>query len=314
MQRARSNRPHGHRVRIGTFVMALLAVALLPLGWPTPASAATLDRVKQTGKLNLGYRADARPFSYKDESGNADGYSVALCKQVAEQLKSELGVSDLVVEWVPVTVEDQFRAVQDNKIDLLCGAAETLSSRKDVDFSIPVFPGGIGALLRADAPVGLKEVLSGRPPSGPLWRGYPAQVLEKQVFSVVAGTPSEKWLNDRLDKFQLTATVVPVKGYDDGIRRVLNRSSNVFFADRSILLDAAKRSPSAGDLLVLERQFTYAPIALALERGDADFQLVVDRALSQFFGSEEFHGLFVKWFGEPDADADIFFKLSTLPE
>ena len=314
MQRARSNRPHGHRVRIGTFVMALLAVALLPLGWPTPASAATLDRVKQTGKLNLAIAQMHGHFLTRISPVTPMAMRSRCAKQVAEKLKSELGVSDLAVEWVPVTVEDQFGAVQDDKIDLLCGAAETLSSRKDVDFSIPIFPGGIGALLRADAPVGLKEVLSGRPPSGPLWRGYPAQVLEKQVFSVVAGTPSEKWLNDRLDKFQLTAKVVPVKGYDDGIRRVLDRSSNVFFADRSILLDAAKRSPSAGDLLVLERQFTYAPIALALERGDADFQLVVDRALSQFFGSEEFHGLYVKWFGEPDADADIFFKLSTLPE
>ena len=314
MQRARSNRPHGHRVRIGTFVMALLAVALIPPSWPTPASAATLDRVKQTGKLNLGYRADGRPFSYRDESGNADGYAVALCKAVAEQVKSDQGLSTLAVEWVPVTVEDQFKAVQENKVDLLCGAAETLSSRKDVDFSVPIFPGGIGALLRADAPLGLQEVLSGRPPSGPLWRGYPAQVLEKQVFSVVAGTPSEKWLNDRLDKFQLNAKVVPVEGYDAGVRRVLDRSSNVFFADRAILQDAAKRSPSAGDLLVLERQFTYGPIALALERGDPDFRLVVDRALSQFFGSEEFRRLYVKWFGEPDADADMFFKLSTLPE
>ncbi len=218
------------------------------------------------------------------------------------------------MEWAPVTGEDQFKAVQDNKIDLLCGAAETLASRKDVDFSIPIFPGGIGALLRADAPTGLKEVLSGRPASGPLWRGYPAQVLEKQVFSVVAGTPSEKWLHDRLNEFQLTAKVVPVEGYDAGVQSVLDRSSNVFFADRSIVLDAAKRSPSAGDLMVLERQFTYAPLALALEQNDADFRLVVDRTLSQFFGSDEFHSLYVKWFGKPDESAATFFRLSTLSE
>ena len=218
------------------------------------------------------------------------------------------------MEWIPVTGEDQFKAVQDNKVDLLCGAAETLASRKDVDFSIPIFPGGIGALLRADAPTGLREVLSGRPASGPLWRGYPAQVLEKQVFSVVAGTPSEKWLHDRLNEFQLTAKVVPVEGYDAGIQSILDRSSNVFFADRSILLDAAKRSPSAGDLMVLERQFTYAPLALALERNDADFRLVVDRTLSQFFGSDEFRSLYVKWFGKPDESAATFFRRSTLSE
>jgi ABC-type amino acid transport substrate-binding protein len=88
----------------------------------------------------------------------------------------------------------------------------------------------------------------------------------------------------------------------------------VFFADRSILLDATKRSPSADDLLVLDRQFTFGPIALALERGDADFRLLVNQALGKLFGSQEFHRSYVKWFGEPGAEADMFFRLSTLPE
>lgn len=313
MQRTRLNRPHGYRVRIATFIVTLVAVALLPIPSAVTASAATLDRVK-TGKLALGYRIDGLPFSYKDASGNADGYAVQLCKDVAEKLKADLGISDLAVEWVPVTAEDQFRAIQEGKIDLLCGAAETLTSRKDADFSVPIFPGGIGALLRADAPLGLKEVLAGRPPSGPLWRGYPAQVLEKQVFSVVAGSPAEKWVKDRLNQLQLTADVVPVDSYDAGIERVLDRRSSVFFAERSILLDATRRNASANDLLVLDRRFTYAPIALALERNDSDFRLAVDRALSQIFGSEAFLGSYKNWFGRPGSDTDTFFRLSTLPE
>jgi putrescine:ornithine antiporter len=157
-------------------------------------------------------------------------------------------------------------------------------------------------------------VLSGRPPSGPLWRGYPAQIIEKQKLSVVEGTPSAKWLKDKLSELQLTAEVVPVDSYDTGIQLVREGSSDVFFADRSILLDAVKRGRLADELIVLERQFTYAPIALALARGDPDFRLVVDRALSQFFRSEKFHNLFVNWFGKPNESADMFFKLSTLLE
>jgi ABC-type amino acid transport substrate-binding protein len=309
MQHARLSFPNEYCVRIAPFLALLAAFAAAE-----PVSAATLDRVRETGKLTIGYRTDARPFSYQDESGTADGYAVALCKEIAEQIKSEKGLSMLSVEWVPVSVDDQFQAVKENKVDLLCGAAETLTSRKDVDFSIPIFPGGIAALIRADAPVGLKEVLSGRPPSGPLWRGYPAQILRKQTFSVVAGTLGEKWLKDKLSEFQIDAEVAPVKNYEEGIRRVLDGSSDVFFAERSILLDAAKRSPSAGDLLVLERQFTYAPLALALERGDPDLRFVVDKILSQFFGSETFRDLYVKWFGEPDENADTFFKWSVLSQ
>ena len=188
-----------------------------------------------------------------------------------------------------------------------------MTNRKDVDFSIPIFPGGIGAVLRATAPIGLKEVLSGRPPSGPLWRGYPAQVIEKQTLSAVEG-PGEKWLKDKLSELQLTAEIVPVKSYDEGIQRVVDGSSDVFFADRSILLDAVRRGPSRDELVVLKREFTYAPIALALERGDADFRLVVDQALSQIFHSEKFHDLYAKWFGKPGQSADTYFRLSALPE
>lgn len=314
MQLASLNPCHRLRVPIVTFAVALLAVGVLPFATANRGSAATLDRLRESGKLTLGYRDDAKPFSYRDESGNADGYAVALCKAVADKIKSDQGLSSLNVEWVPVGVENQLQAVQEGKVDLLCGAAETLTGLKDVDFSVPIFPGGIGALLRANAPIGLKEVLSGRPPSGPLWRGYPAQVLTQQVFSAVAGTPGEKWLNDKLDELQLTAKVVLVQSYDEGVRRVLDGSTNVFFADRSILLDVAERSSSARDLLVLERQFTYAPIALALQRGDPDFRLAVDRALSQLYGSQDFRSLYVKWFGEPDENIDSFFKFSTLPE
>ena len=311
---SRSDRAHANRGWICWSAIAAFTAALLPLTATAPASAATLDRVREAGKIVLAYRADARPFAFRDEAGKASGYAIALCQKIADQVKVELKLSTLAVEWTPVTVSDQFRAVQENKVDLLCGADETLSRRKDVSFSIPIFPGGIGALVRADAPVGLQDVLLGRQYSGPIWRGSPAQVLEKQVFSAVAGTPSESWLTHQLDTFQLTAKVVPVDGYEAGIRRVVDRSSNVFFADRSILLDAAMRSPSASDLTVLDRMFTYGPLALALARGDEDFRLFVDKTLSQLFLSADFHTLYVKWFGQPDESAIMFFRLSSLPE
>ena len=35
-----------------------------------------MSRIRSTGRLTLGYRADARPFSYADDSGMPAGYSV----------------------------------------------------------------------------------------------------------------------------------------------------------------------------------------------------------------------------------------------
>jgi polar amino acid transport system substrate-binding protein len=316
MQSAPSESSRRYRVLIATLGIAVLATSLLPFADAAPAAAAgTLDRIRQVGKIELGYRADARPFSYKDESGKAAGYSIALCEKIADDVKAELALPALTVEWVPVTLEDRFQAVQQGKVDLLCGAdTATLTRRKDVSFSIPIFPSGIGAILRADSPAQLREVLAGRPSSGPIWRGSPARILEKKTFSVVGRTTSESWLGDQLDKFKISATVAPVDSYQVGIQRVLDRSSDVFFGDRPILYDAAEESSSAGDLVVLDRLFTYEPLALALGRGDEDFRLVVDRSLSRLFKSSGFKDVYVKWFGEPDESAAIFFGLSALPE
>jgi ABC-type amino acid transport substrate-binding protein len=299
--------------RIGVSAIALLAAMLMPLA--QSALAGTLDRVRDAGKIRFGYRTDARPFSYKDDSGNAAGYSVVLCKKVADQIGAELALPTLAVEWVPVTVEGRFADLRQGNVDVLCGAdGVTLSRRREVAFSIPVFPGGIGVVLRTDAPFGLRDALSGTPPSQPRLRGSTADLLGQQTISIIAGTTSQNWLTGRLDKLQIPATVVLVEGYEAGIQRVLDRSSGAFFGDRAILLDAARRSASAQDLIVLDRRFTYEPIGLTLARGDEDLRLVVDGALSRLFGSAGFRGLYASWFGGPDEATLAFFRQSALPE
>jgi polar amino acid transport system substrate-binding protein len=288
-------------------------LAMLPL----TASAGTLDHIRQAGKITFGFREDARPFSYKDATGAAAGYSIALCQKVAEQVKAELGLPALTTEWVPVKLEDRFNAVKDGKVDLLCGAdTATLTRRKDVDFSIPILASGIGAVVRADSPAQLQEVLTtGQPSPRPIWRGSPARtVLEQQTFSVVKGTTTERWLAGKLNDFQLASTTAPVTSYDVGIQQVLDRTSAVFFGDRPILLDAVSRNPSSGDLIVLDRLFTNEPAALTLARNDDDFRLIVDHSLSQLFRSPEIRALYTKYFGEPDDAAISFFRMSAVPD
>jgi ABC-type amino acid transport substrate-binding protein len=290
----------------------LLATTLLPAA---AASADTIDRIRESGTLTLGYRADTRPFSYTDASGKATGYAIALCEAVSNAVKTESGAASLSVQWVPVTIEERFSAVRDSKIDLLCGPdAETLERRKEVAFSIPVFQGGIGALVRTDAPLPLREILSGQPPAGPTWRGSPARILDQKVLSAVAGTRSESWLKEKAQELQIAADVTTVESYEAGVSSVLDRTTDVFFADRAILVDVAQSSSSAGDLLVIERLFTHEAVALALGRDDDDFRLVVDRALSRLYTSPEFEALYLKWFGQPDDATKRFFQMIALPE
>ena len=287
----------------GKAAVLVLAVAAGLFLAPQPSHA------QSPAKLTLGYfHADARPFSY-EQLGKPAGYAVEVCQKVAEQLKAD-------VTWVPVEPGQGLAAVRDGKVDLLCAGTVTLSARKEVSFSLPIFLNGVGALLRSDAPAGLSRALSDKPTiAGPLWRGTPTQsLLQAQTFAVVAGSPTEKVLAARLDSFQLTARVMPVKDFADGVQAVLDRKANVFFADRSILLDAARRSARGDELTVLERRFTFAPLAIALKRGDEDLRLAVDGALSRLYPTPQFRASYVKWFGEPDDLAAAYFRSIVLPE
>ena len=290
-------RPGAAAAKAALVLVAITAGSLL---MPEPSHA-------QAAKLTIGYRTDARPFSY-EQIGKPAGYAVEVCQKVAEQMKAE-------ATWLPVSGADAVAAVREGKIDLLCGEPETLSGRKEVSFSRAIYLNGVGALLRADAPNGLSQALSEKPMiTGPLWRGTPTQsLLQAQTFAVVAGSPTERLLASRMEGFQLTARVMPVKDFAEGVQAVRDRKASVFFAERSILLDAAIRT-GGGDLKVLDRSFTVAPLAIAMKRGNEDLRLAVDAALSRLYPSPEFRELYGKWFGAPGALAEAFFRTVALPE
>jgi polar amino acid transport system substrate-binding protein len=311
MQQAGMTRLQGRPIRLA---LAAVVLSFVATGVST-ASAATLDKIKQAGKITIGYRADAKPFSFDESAGKPSGYSVELCQKVVDEMKADLGVAELAIDWVAVTPEQRFADIAQGKIDLLCGAASvTLERRKEVSFSVPIFPSGISAVLRADAPPALADVLSGRGPSGPIWRGSPAQVLNQKTFSVVKGTTGEAWLSERLASFKLDAKVDPAESYDAGVAKVADGQADVFFGDRPILMESVARSASASSLKTLDELYTYELLALALPRNDDDFRLAVDKALSNTFRSSAFHDLYVKWFGQPTPGAWVFFLQSTLPQ
>jgi putrescine:ornithine antiporter len=300
---------------ITTCTIVFCAAPMLP-GQSVQRQSGTLERIRERGHITFGYRTDSRPFSYRDESGLPAGYAVGLCRQIAAALKTEPGMAEKTDVWVQVSTDTRFAALQKGQIDLLCGAETvTLARRSTMSFSIPTFPGGIGVLVRADAPAALREVLSGRGRAfHPTWRASATQVLQSRTFSGVENTTSQEWLTDRLRDLQVSAKVVVVGSHDAGVRTVLDRRSDAIFGERAALLDAANRLGSQRDLIVIDRLFTYEPLALALRHGDEDFRLFVDRALSRFYGSPEMHRLYTKWFSEPDANTLTFFRWNTLPE
>jgi polar amino acid transport system substrate-binding protein len=292
----------------GSRVLALFAT--LAMAVALPASAATLDRIKEAGRIRFGYLPDARPFTYQGEGGAVEGYTAALCERIATHVKAQLTLPQLAVEWVPVKFENRLQEVQQGNIDVLCAPTAVTPSRQEtVSFSIPTFPGGVRAMMRLDATSALRQALAEQPDSTKSAKpsSKATKALLKTTLGVVSGTTTETWLNERRQSLQVDAKVVTVPDYKAGVQALRDRKIDVFFGDRALILGTLHET-GAPDLFIFDRLFTQEPFSLALARNDNDFRQLVDRALRELFTSREIRELYQKCCGEPDEIARAFAK------
>ncbi len=298
-------------------VLGLLALTASVAWAQVPgANSSTLERVRANGKLTMGFYAEARPYSYQDKAGNTDGYAIALCRQVANEVQAQLHLPSLATQFVAVDAAERFKAVKDGKIDLLCGpSAPTLKARTDVSFSIPILAGGTGVMLRKDGPTALRDVLeTGQAPSGPIWRGSPMlAALQQRNFAVISGSLAEHLLRERREELKVNSVISSVPDLKTGLQQLTAGKADAFFAERNVLLDLAKQDTS-GDVLVLKRTFDAEPLALAVNRDDADFRLLVDQVLSNLYRSGKVDAIYEQYLGKPDQATRDWFRKEALPE
>ncbi|NWL78713.1 amino acid ABC transporter substrate-binding protein [Pseudomonas taiwanensis] len=287
-----------------------LLVALLPVLAP----AQTLDRIRATSTLTLGYLPDQPPFSSAEGEG-ASGYAIDLCQKIAEQLRTQPGLASLKVRFVPLAPGKALGVVRDGGVDLLCSPmVETLKRRQSVAFSLPVYTAGIGVVLRKDAPIALVKVLSGEvEETGPTWRATLNRGLAAHNFAVQSGSVVEDWARVKLRLMKVMVNLETVASPAEGVAQVADGKVDAFFASQMILRSLVARDTANTNLMVLDRRFEFEPVSLALARGDEDFRLQVDTALSQVYRSGAILPLYSKYFGIPSELDQTLFKVYSRP-
>ena len=262
------------------------------------ASAGVVDRLGQDKTIRIAYREDAPPFSSKDKIGEPVGFMVDLCREVAKNIADQLHLTSLNVTYVPVSAADRFEAIRQQKADLLCEpTSATLSRREMVDFSIPTFVDGASLIIRADGPHDLKA-------------------MSGQKIGVVAGTTTEQALRNSLKEAGIASDVISAKTHAEGLAMLDDGKISAYFADRSILVSLIKESKAPGKLMLAENYLSIEPYALALPRGDEEFRLAVDRALSHIYRSGEIAAVFKRTFGDakPGQTLQTLYMVSALPD
>jgi general L-amino acid transport system substrate-binding protein len=129
------NKSFYHRMR--QVIIRLVALIVWPffiLGPIGFATAQTLNAVKERGVLLCGVNEDLPGFSTKDAKGQWTGFDVDFCRAVAAAVFGDPGK----VEFIEVSAEERFPALQSGKVDIL-SRNSTWTMAREAEFKL-IFP------------------------------------------------------------------------------------------------------------------------------------------------------------------------------
>lgn len=281
-----------------------LTAALLILPGPRLSAQeheATLEKIARTGEFVIGYRDDSSPLSYENADGKPTGYSVDLCRRVAASVNDAFPDKDIKTTFVRITSDDRISAVVSGKIDIECGSTTiTLSRQERVDFSIPTFVTGGSVLSLAASGVRDMSDLSGR------------------KVGVTKDTTTVAQLRNHLAQNRIEADVVLVADRNEGMK-LLNRGDiDALASDQIVLIGLVMAARDPERFSLVSEIFSYEPYGFVVRRDDADFRLVVNKAISQLYRSDEHADIFYKWIGRVGISMppilNAMYQLNAYPE
>jgi ABC-type amino acid transport substrate-binding protein len=281
-----------------------LGIILLIAFFASPLAAqeltGTLQQINKSGQIRIGYRVSEPPMSFLDKDGDPTGYSIDICKSIVTEVENKIG-KEVKVEYVPVTADGRFKALGDNKIDILCGSTtKTLSRSELVDFTQLTFVTGASLMTLRDN------------------KTLDSTGFDGTKIGVVKATTTAVALEKLIRETSTDAEVVLFNSAKESIDALREKRIDAFSSDQVVLIGLALKEHDPMNFVIKSTVFSFEPFALAVRRNDADFRLVADRVISELFRSRKILEIYDEWIGKftrkrlPIFDAMI--KLNATPE
>jgi glutamate/aspartate transport system substrate-binding protein len=256
-----------------------LGFILLGLAAMEPVWAGALDSVRQDKVLRIAYRTDVPPFSSAKAGEAPSGFSIDLCRMIADRLAKQLGFASLNVAFVPVDASDRLQAIVDHRADLECGTTTVTFARLEkVDFSSLFYITGTSLMTRSDSKIRSFDDLGGH------------------KLAVTKGTTTDRVVTERMRDRHVDIDVVRVANNHVALDMLLDNKVAAMAGDQATLLGLGMTSGRHSDLQMTADMLSVESLAFPLPRNDADFRLAVNRALSDIYISGDVGRSWTKWF------------------
>ncbi|WP_316160011.1 amino acid ABC transporter substrate-binding protein [Bradyrhizobium sp. SZCCHNRI20481] len=270
----------------------LLTAALAANAAGAEELTGTLQKVKETNRISIGFQESSVPFSYLDGNQKPVGYALDICARIAEAVKKELGLPNLTIETVPVTSSNRIPLMTNGTIDLLCASTTNNAERqKLVTFANTHFLSATRFAAKKSLSLQTIDDLRGK------------------TAVAIAGSTNIAQLNKVNVERKLGINIVPAKDQAEAFLMLETDRAQAYVLDDVQLAVAIARSKDPAAYMISSDAFSKPePFGIMLRKDDAPFKAIADRVTAELYQSPAIEALYKKWFESPVPPTGINFN------
>ena len=238
----------------------------------------TLQKIKESGAIRLGYPEHSVPFAFLAD-GRPVGYSIDLCNAIVAAVGDALGTTPRV-DYRPVGPQDRFSLLVAGDIDLECGSSTNTAERRlQVAFSPVIFVTGTKLLVkRASSVDNLRD-------------------LKHKTVVVTAGTTNAAVVEALAERHRLDINFVVSPDRTQSFAILAAGKADAFAQDEALSHAwIAENSGSGGEYRIAGDMLSYEPYGLMFRKGDYELAELVEETFRKIAKSGEIARLYEKWF------------------
>lgn len=241
-------------------------------------AADTISKIKTSGKVVIGYRESSDPISYI-VGGKPLGYAVDICNNVAAELKKELKLPNLKVEYKAVTSSTRIPEMLAGNIDMECGTTtNSLQRQQQVSFSTNYYATEVRMVVKANSPIKTLADLNGK------------------AVVTTQGTTSDKYIKMGEKGEKINVNNVYGKDHSDSFAMVASGRAAAFVMDDNILAGLIAKSSNPKDFKIVGPVLSSEPYGIMIPKGDVAFKKITDRVVTGMWKNGQMAALYKKWF------------------
>ncbi|MEO8280038.1 MAG: amino acid ABC transporter substrate-binding protein [Ideonella sp.] len=239
-----------------------------------------VKKLQSTNTITVGYRETLMPTSYLDDNKKPTGYSIEMCLRIIDEVKAELKLPQIKINYVPVNIQNRQALVANGTVDLECGGTvNTFARNKQVDFSPVSYVAASQLLVLKASQITKFDDLNGK------------------IVAVATGGSSEPELKHIIEAGKLKVRILNVDDHAAGLIAVESRRADAYFNDNAAFFSLVKQSKNPASLAVVGPEYGYSPQGFMVPKNNPTFLWIVNHTMGKMFKSGEAEKIFDKWFG-----------------